>query len=105
MADIALGLGFVEGRVQDPLADVFDAPMRKDVALKRGSRSIDTAGVATTLLPDFVTVESGRLGLQMDQAAEMALFSSDFGIDPVEPTLDRGASRDDWLLDISKLWS
>ena len=95
MADVGLVVVFAEGCVQDPVAAVLDAPMLTDVALERGGRFVEAAEVVTDFSADFVAVESGRVGFDVNQAAEIAPFSADLGVHPVEAVVDRDASRDD----------
>lgn len=95
MAGVGLVVVFAEGRVQDPVAAVLDAPVLPDVALKSGGRFVETAEVVAHFPAYLVAVELGRLGFHVNQAAEIAPFCTDSGIHPVESMVDRDASRDD----------
>ena len=95
MADVGLVVVFAEGGVQDPVAAVLDAPMLTNVALERGRGFVEAADVVTDFSVDFVAVELSHLGFDVNQAAEIAPFSADLGVHPVEAVVDRDASRDD----------
>ena len=86
---------FAEGGVQDPVTAVLDAPMLTDVALKRGGRFVEAAEVVADFPAHFVAVELGGLGFHVNEAVEVAPFSPDPGIHPVEAMVDRDGSRDD----------
>jgi hypothetical protein len=84
MADVGLVVVFVECGVQDPVAAVLDAPMLTDVTQERGGRFVEAADVVTDFPTDFVAVELGGLGFHVNQTAEIAPFSADLAIHPVE---------------------
>lgn len=95
MPDVGLVVVFTECGVQYPVTTVLDAPMLTDVALERSGRFIEAADIVTNFPADFVTVELGRLCFHVNQAAEIAPFSPDFLVHPVEAMVDRNASSDD----------
>lgn len=94
MANGGLVVVSAEYGFQNPVAAVLDTPMLTDVALERGGRFIEAAYAVTDFTADFVTVELGALGFDVNQAEEIAPFSSDLGVHPLEAVVDRDASRE-----------
>lgn len=94
MADEVFVVVFAECGFQNPVAAVLDTPMLTNLALERGGRFVEGADVVAGFTADFIAVELGGLGFDVNQAEEIAPFSSDLGVHPVDGVVDRDASRD-----------